>query len=242
MTCTWLTKCTTVISEITLASRRQLADTCGAAVTPSGSLVDDIDVQSPDAGDLDLDLVAALHPEWRLAPKAHTIRRARGNNVARLEPSDGRKILDDGGDVEDHVVGRVVLHHGTVEPRRELERLRIGNDVARHHPGAERAGRREVLARRDRVLLEIAHARIEEAGVARDHIERPRARHVPAALADHHGKLALEIEVGRGTRPHDVAAMPHQCIVQSREDAWLWRQRASDFARVARIVEDRKSV
>ena len=133
-------------------------------------------LKSPDAGDLDLDLVAALHPERRLAAQADAVGRAGGDDVARLEPGHGREIFDDGGDVEDHVIGRVVLHGLAVQPRRELEPLRVGDHVGRHHPRSERAGRREVLAGRHRVLLEVAHADVEEAGVARHDRERAGAR------------------------------------------------------------------
>src|SRR5580704_9293810 len=120
MPCTWLMKCATAIRPITLASRFHLAFAAGRA---SGSLVDDIDAQSSDAGNLDLDLVAALHPERRLAAHADTVGRAGGDDIAGLEPGHGREIFDDGGDVEDHVIGRVVLHGVAVQPRRELEPL-----------------------------------------------------------------------------------------------------------------------
>src|SRR4051794_35253067 len=96
---------------ITLASRCQLA----SAAASSGSLVDDIDLQGPDPGDLDLELVAALHPERRLAAEADTVRRAGGDHVARLQPGHGREVFDDVGDVEDHVVGGVALDFGTIE-------------------------------------------------------------------------------------------------------------------------------
>src|SRR5580698_2578348 len=81
MPCTWLMKCATAIRLITLASRLHLAL---AADKASGSLVDDIDAQCPYAGDLDFDLVAALHPERRLAPRAAAAGGAGANVVAGL--------------------------------------------------------------------------------------------------------------------------------------------------------------
>src|SRR5260370_41262769 len=101
MPCTWLMKCATATRPITLASRFPPALVVGRA---SGSLVDDIDAKSPDAGDLDLDLVAALHPERRLAAQADAVRRAGGDDVARFQPGHGREIFDDGGDLEDPVI------------------------------------------------------------------------------------------------------------------------------------------
>src|SRR4029453_4466193 len=128
----WVMKCATEINAITLASRPLLAargpTRTGCAI---GSLVDDIDAQSPDAGDFYVDLVAALHPERRLAAQTDSVGRAGGDDVARLQPGHGREIFDDGGDVEDHVIGRVVLHHAAVQPRRELEPLGIGEHARR---------------------------------------------------------------------------------------------------------------
>src|SRR5258708_38039930 len=162
MPCMWLMKCAAATRAMTVASRLDPALAAGRA---SGSLVDVIDAQSPDARDLDLDPVATFHPERRLAPEPDAVGRAGGDDVARLQPGHGREIFDDGGDVEDHVIGRVVLDHVAVQPRRELERLRIGNDVSGDHPRTERPGGREVLAGGDRMLLEVAHADVEEAGV-----------------------------------------------------------------------------
>src|SRR5215467_2201844 len=141
---------------MTLVSRHQLAP----AGTLSGSLVDDIYAQGSYSGDLDFQLVAGLHPERRLAAEPDAVRRAGGDDVARLQPGHGREILDDGGDVEDHVIGGVVLHHVAVQPRRQLERLRIGNDVGGHHPRTEWAGGGEVLAGGHRMPLEVAYADI----------------------------------------------------------------------------------
>src|SRR5689334_25440714 len=101
---TWLTKCTTEISVTILASLRQPSACCGPAATPNDSLVDDIGTQSPDPGDLDLDLVARLHPERRLAPQTDTVRRARCDDIAWLKPGDGREILDDRGEDRKSVV------------------------------------------------------------------------------------------------------------------------------------------
>src|SRR5436190_6863902 len=172
----WLVKCARATSAITFASRL----TPAFAGKATCSLVDDIDAQYADAGNLDFDLVAALHPQRRLAAGADAIRRAGGDDVARLQPGHGREIFDDGGDIEDHVIGRVVLHHLAVQPRRELEPLRVGDDVRRDQPGAERPAGREVLAGGRRMLLEVAHAAVEEAAVARHDRERAGARHVAA--------------------------------------------------------------
>src|SRR5215475_2575048 len=229
----WLVKCAMATRAMTLASRPSPA----GRLSESGSLVDDIDAQNPDAGNLDLDLVAGPHPERRLAPQSDAVGRTGGDDVARLQPRHGRQVLYDGGDVEYHVVGRVVLHDLAVESRRELQTLWIGDDVGRHQPRPERPGGGKVLARGHRVLLEIAHAAVEKAGIARHDRERAGARHVPAALADDDGELALEVEIDRGARPHDAAALRDQRVVQAREHAGHGRQLAADLARMAGVVQ-----
>src|SRR5258705_403503 len=158
----WLVKCARATSAITFASRL-IPAFAGKAIC---SLVDDIGAQNPDAGNLDFDLVAVLHPQRRLAAGADPVGCAGGDDIARLQPGHGREIFDDGGDVEDHVIGRVVLHDGAIQPRREFEPLGVGDDVRRHQPRAERPGGGEILAGRRRMLLEVAHAAVEEAGVA----------------------------------------------------------------------------
>src|SRR5262245_27751273 len=230
---TWLVKWAIATRAITLASRLMPA--------PAGrsmrSLVDDIDAQGSYARDLDLELVAGLHPERRLAPGADAVGRAGGDDVARLQRGHGREIFDDGRDIEDHVIGRVVLHHLTVQPRRELQPLRVLHDVGGDQPRAERPGGREVLAGGRGVLLEVAHAAVDETGIACHHGERAGARHMAATLADHHGELALEIEGDRGARPHHAAARRHQRVAEAREDAGCGRQLAAHFTDVAGIVE-----
>ena len=71
MMCTWLTKCATATMEMTLASRRLRSPV--PARPGSGSLVDDIDAQRADPGDLDLEPVAGLHPERRLAAQPDAV-------------------------------------------------------------------------------------------------------------------------------------------------------------------------
>src|SRR6185312_11853380 len=105
---------------MTLASRCQPT----SARAWSDSLVDDIDLQRSDSGNLDLELVAAFHPERRLAPQADAVWRAGGDHVARLQPGHRREVLDDGGDIEDHVIGRVALDFGAIEAGHQHQRLR----------------------------------------------------------------------------------------------------------------------
>ena len=63
-----------------------------------------------------------------------------------------REEGDDLGDAPDHLRGRVALADLLVDVRAQLERLGVGDLVARHDPGAERRRRVEVLAGAERVL------------------------------------------------------------------------------------------
>src|SRR5262245_62994036 len=135
----WLVKCATAARAMTLASRPRLA----GPVSERRSLVDDIDAQNADPGDLDLDLVAGPHPERRLAPQADAVGRAGGDDVAWLQPRHGRQVLYDGGDVEDHVVGRVCCT--TLPLSRVVSSRRCGSGmtsaVTSHGPSGPVAGK-----------------------------------------------------------------------------------------------------
>ena len=116
------------------------------------------------------------------------------------------------------------------EAGREFEPLRVGDHVRGDHPWPERAGRWEVLAGRHRVLLEVAYAAIEETSVAGNHRERARPRYMPATLADHDREYTLKVEIDRGARTYNVAAMSHERVVESREDAGHRRHLPADLA------------
>src|SRR3954468_14557053 len=101
-----------------------------------------------DAGlvDLDLDLVAGLHPERGIAPRADAAGRAGDQHVARDERGPGRHVFDDLRDPEDHLLGARVLHALAVQSAGERHRRARRNLVGGDHPWPEAAGLREVLA------------------------------------------------------------------------------------------------
>jgi hypothetical protein len=71
--------------------------------------------QCADAGNLDLHGIAGLHPQRRLANEADAFRGAGGNDVAEVERQQHREIGDDGGYVEDQVVGQGALDFRAVK-------------------------------------------------------------------------------------------------------------------------------
>src|SRR5512143_124078 len=129
--------------------------------------------QHADTADLDLHVVARLHPQGRCAARAHSARRARHDHVAGQELRPRRAVLDQLRDVETKLADTLVLHDLAVQARRERERAWIGQLVARHEPRTERAAVVKVLAGREllRVPLEVANAAVVEARVTRDVVE-----------------------------------------------------------------------
>ena len=89
-----------------------------------------------------------------------------------------------------------------VQPRRQLERLRVRNLVGGHHPGTEAASPVEILAGRDlsRVALPVPDAAVEVARVTGNVVERRGRRNGAAARPDDHRQFAFEVEVVRHTR------------------------------------------
>jgi hypothetical protein len=95
-----------------------------------------------------------------------------GSRVMKL-----RDIADDVGAAEDHVGGGGILHALAVEFQPEAQRLRVGDFVARHQPGAERAEAVAALALVPLAAaldLEGALGDVVEAAVAGDVLQRPR--------------------------------------------------------------------
>src|SRR5512144_1729122 len=82
----------------------------GGARRRGGDLVLDWIAQHADAGDLDLDDVAILHPERRRAVGADATGGAGHDDVAGDEFGKGRAVGDQGGDVEHEVRDWCGLH------------------------------------------------------------------------------------------------------------------------------------
>ena len=159
------------------------------------ALVDDPRAQRADASDLDFERVAGLHPQLRLAAVADAFGRSGGDDVAGRQRGKVGAERDDLRDRIDQEISRRVLHLLVVEPRHQCELARIGDFVGGDEPWAERAGAGKVLAGGDGKLLIIAHAAVDEAGIAGDVIERVLGLDVPSGFADDDGEFALEIEI-----------------------------------------------
>src|SRR4029077_8663710 len=119
---------------------------------------------------------------------------------------------DDLRDRIDHQIGARRLHDLPVEPRDQVQALRIGNLVRSDDPWAERASAGKVLPRCNGEFLIIAHAAVHEAGVARNVLERALDRDAPSGAAYDDCKLALEIEALRNDWPYQLALVADQGV------------------------------
>src|SRR5438105_4625112 len=184
------------------------------------SAVGDRVLEDADLVDLDLDLVAGLHPDGRVAPRADAAWRAGDEHIARHERCPGRDVLDDLRDLEDHLLGGGVLHALAVQAAGERHLGSRRDLVGAHHPRPEAAGLREVLARGplDGMALPVAHRAVVVAAVARDVAPGILLADSSAAFADDHGDLGLEVEVGRLARAHDRLPVAHLRFGQADED------------------------
>src|SRR5690606_31436129 len=171
------------------------ADGAGTRITAllAALLIDDGVAQHADARDVDLDDVAALEPERRLAARADAARRARHEHVAGVELRPDRAVRDEVRHREAELRDARILHRPAVQARPQVQRGRVRLLVARHEPRPEGRARLEVLARGPlrRMPLEVAHAAVVEAAPAGDVVERILAPDAARAFADDDGELAL---------------------------------------------------
>ena len=128
--------------------------------------------QGADPGDLDLEHVAGLHVDRRRAAMSST---PAGVPVAMMSPGArlgeiGRPRMIWGS--RRSAFGARAVHLLAVEARHQGKLRRVGDLVAGHHHGTERSGGDKVLARCHRMLLPVAHAAVDEAGVAGNVPER----------------------------------------------------------------------
>src|SRR6478736_2152 len=97
-------------ASIIARKRRDSSSRIVAVAFSRWSAIGDPVLEDADLVDLDLHPVAGLHPDRRGAARADAARRAGDQHVAGLELGPRRDVLDDLGDLEDHLLGGGVLH------------------------------------------------------------------------------------------------------------------------------------
>src|SRR3954471_19168741 len=100
----------TASASIIARKRRDSSSRMVCLTLSMGSAIGDAVFEDADLVDLDLDLVAGLHPQRRGATCAHAAWRARHEHIARQERGPGRDVLDDLRNLENHLLGGGVLH------------------------------------------------------------------------------------------------------------------------------------
>src|SRR5918999_684030 len=157
------------------------------------SAIGDAVLEDADLVDLDLDLVAGLHPYRGIPARADATGRARDQHVAGQERGPGGYVFDDLGNLEDHLLGGGVLHALAVQAAGERHRGAGRNVVGGHHPRAEAAGLREILARSplDGVALPVAHRAVVVAAIPGDVRPGLFLADAPPGLANDDGDFRL---------------------------------------------------
>ena len=183
----------------------------------------------------------------RVPEDADARRRPGGDDVARLERDRAADVLDELRDGPDHVGGRPVLHQDLAAgigagagdpPRSKAEGLGVRDLVGGHEHRAHRQERvgalgAQPLAVADLALAEggrdalpVAGADVVDDHVARDVVERVRARDPVRPRADDDAELDLEVEGVGALRPDDRLAVGDDRVGELREQERPGRRRA----------------
>ncbi len=186
------------------------------------------------------DDIARLQVARRLLAHADARRRAGGDDVARLQRHEAAEVRHEEGDAVDHGLGGAVLHGLAIDREPHVERLRVGNLVLRHQPGADRAEGVGGLALGplSRMLeLEGALGDIVHDAVAGDIIQRLGFRDVFRGLADDDAELDFPIGLLRAARDQHIVIRTANGRRGLHEDDRLRRNGHAAFGSVVGIVE-----
>src|SRR5260370_14603142 len=156
-------------------------------------------------------MIAGLEEALRLHPHAAAGRRARRNDVARLQNHEMRDVGNELLHVEDHRRGRPLLHALAIDVEPHVELLHIGDLIPGDEPGPERAECRTTLALHPlagTLGLEFALGDVVADAIARDEIQSLVLGDVGGAGADDDRKLDLPIRLDRALRNDDVVVGP----------------------------------
>jgi len=171
----------------------------GKGVRRSDSFVDDWVGERANFFDIYADGIARLKPDRRRASKADAVRCAGENDGAGQKGFAGTEKFNDGGHVEDHIIGVPVLHGFTVEQSADSEGVGVGDYVAGDEDGAERAKRIEAFAlaplAATAVALPVAGGDVVCAGIAENVVEGIGAGDVFTALANDDGEFAFVVDL-----------------------------------------------
>src|SRR5712692_9140491 len=200
-------------------------------------LVHDSAAQRTDAGNLDFQHVAGLHPYRRIAAVPDALGRPGRDDVAGRE---FREIRAEGDDLRhriDQEIGAGLLHLLPIEPRHEYQTFRVRDVIRGDNPRTERTRAGKILAGGHREFLVIAHAAVDKAGVSRNVIKRTLDWDVAPGASDHDRQLALEIEAFRYQWPDQLTVVASECVGEPDEHAGLLWQIAAGLGCMRSVVD-----
>ena len=151
--------------------------------------------------------------------------------------------FDEGGDIEDHVVGVPVLHRLAVEHGLDLQCVRVRYLISRDDARPERTKRRERFASAPLTAsffdLPIASADVIRTRVAEDILQCVGLRDVQTRLSNHDRQLTFVVNLIASEMPRQhnwVAGIVQSSAVLHEQDRII-RNRFVPFFRVLSIVQ-----
>jgi len=195
--------------------------------------------QRADPIHLDLDDVARLQPDRRLALRTDPLGRARRDEIAGSQRGEAREIRDDLCDRENLVPRVGSLHLGAVHSSHQIQRLRVADLVERDEfrpPGGRSVDRlaREPLGA---AILQVSGGDVVQHGKTCNIVERILGCDASSMPPDDDCEFAFEVEVLRQPRAGDlVFGADHRCR-ELREDVGVLGQRTPGFGNMIPVVQ-----
>ena len=165
--------------------------------------------------DVEFDFDEIIHAGLDHIAVAHTRdarRRACEYDIAILEREVLAHVLDEEGQLEDHVARVAVLFDDAVDGQAQLEVVHVahallGHERADGQRGVEAFGEQPRMALLLELVLDATRRHVEREHVAEHVAHRVLARYVLALLADDHAELELVVERLEAARYLDARAL-----------------------------------
>src|SRR3981081_4583878 len=186
------------------------------------------------------DVACLEESRLRLHAEPDTGRRARDDDVARLQHEELRAVPDEVLAIEDHGLGIAALALLAIDVEPHVEALRVLDLILGDQPGAERPERLAALALDPLSgALDLEHALRHVVGeaVSGDHVQRLLLRQVARALTDDDAEFDFPVELGRALRNDRVVVRPADAGAYLVEDDRLLRNRHAGLGGVVGIIE-----
>nr|GEW99913.1 hypothetical protein [Tanacetum cinerariifolium] len=185
-------------------------------------------------------LSGAQEHRFRLDAQAHSRRCASGNHVARLQAHELTQVAHQFRDLENHRACVAVLVTLAIHFQPQVELVRVGDFVAGHQPGADRAEGVTAFALVPGAAaldLKLALRHIVDHAVAGHVLQGVGFVDVASALADDHTQLDFPVGLLRIARNFYVVVRPHNGARPLVENDGLFGNVGAGFRRVVGVVQ-----